>query len=85
MTKNLKNNYDIESARQENLCKEKIELKDFQDEIRYLKEKFDCDDKDIRIVYVAAVGEIVIYLNDKFLGYLDSYFLNDMDEFNNSK
>lgn len=85
MSKNLKNNYldllTIGSIEDD----PHVETGNLEKEIAYLQEIYECSKDDIKFVYVAAVGETVIYVNKAFVGYLDNYFINEMDRHNNAK
>jgi len=62
-----------------------IQYEDYLAELEYIAETESCSAGDIRLVYVAAVGEIVIYVEDRFYGYMDRALTNEMDRHNNSK
>lgn len=62
-----------------------VNYKDHLAEIEYIAEVSDCSVADIRLVYVRAVGEIVIYVEDRFYGYMDLSLTNDMDTYYNNK
>ena len=62
-----------------------VNYEDYLAELEYLSEISNCSLADIRLVYVRAIGEIVIYIEDNFYGYMDSYLTNKMDRYNNEK
>lgn len=62
-----------------------IKYEDYLAELEYIAETEGCSAGDIKLVYVAAVGEIVIYVDGRFYGYMDRSLTNEMDLYNNSK
>jgi len=60
-----------------------IQPEEYQKEKEYLVKHENCNIEDIRLFFVAACDEVVIYVNEKFYGYLDSSFLVSMDYYNN--
>ena len=62
-----------------------VRYEDHLAEIEYLAEISNCSVCDIRLDYVRAVGEIVIYVEDQFYGYMDRTLINEMDTYYNSK
>lgn len=62
-----------------------VKYEDHLAEIEYLAEISNCSVGDIRLDYVRAVGEIVVYIEDLFYGYMDRTLINEMDRYYNSK
>lgn len=84
MSKNLKNNYlgIIDLPYYEEIDNPLIVDKDKNEAIEYLKKIYNCLDSDIRFVFIPAIDEIAIYINDKYKGYYDQYFILEMDQYN---
>jgi len=62
-----------------------VKYEDHLAELEYIAESENCSVGDIRLVYVRAVGEIVVYVDDNFYGYMDRTLTNEMDRYYNSK
>jgi hypothetical protein len=62
-----------------------VNYEDYLAELEYLSEISNCSLADIKLVHVRAIGEIVIYIDDKFYGYMDNALTNKMDRYNNEK
>lgn len=75
----------IEDFKEPDLDDITVNYKDYLAEIEYIAEVSDCSVADIRLVYVRVVGEIVIYVEDRFYGYMDLSLTNDMDTYYNNK
>lgn len=61
-----------------------VRYEDYLAELEYLAEISNCSVGDIRLVYVRAVGEIVVYIEDQFYGYMDRTLTNQMDSYYNN-
>lgn len=87
--KNKKNINDykaeFENANDEECENKELDHKSYLAEIEFIAEREHCTVNEVRLVYLAAIGEIVIYSKDVFSGYLDSQFKVEMDYFNHSK
>jgi hypothetical protein len=75
----------IEEYKEPDLDDITVKYEDHLAEIEYIAETENCSVGDIRLVYVRAVGETVIYVDDRFYGYMDRYLINEMDSYYNSK
>lgn len=62
-----------------------VNYEDYLAELEYLSKISNCSLADIKLVHVRAIGEIVIYIDDKFYGYMDNALTNKMDRYNNEK
>lgn len=61
-----------------------VRYEDHLAEIEYLAEISNCSVGNIRLVYVRAVGEIVVYIEEQFYGYMDRTLTNQMDNYYNN-
>lgn len=62
-----------------------VKYEDYLAEIEYLAEISNCSVGDVVLVYVRAVGEIVVYIEENFYGYMDRTLTNQMDSYYNNK
>jgi len=62
-----------------------VRYEDYLAELEYLAEISECSVADIRLDYVRAIGEIVVYVDDRFYGYMDRTLTNEMDRYYNEK
>lgn len=62
-----------------------VKYEDYLAELDYISETEQCSVGDIRLDYVRTIGEIVIYVDEQFYGYMDRSLTNEMDRYNNKK
>jgi hypothetical protein len=75
----------IEEYKEPHLDDITVRYEDHLAELEYLAEISNCSVGDIKLVYVRAVGETVVYIEDRFYGYMDRTLINEMDRYYNSK
>jgi hypothetical protein len=75
----------VEEYKEPHLDDITVKYEDHLAELEYLAEISNCSVGDIRLVYVRAVGETVVYIEDRFYGYMDRTLTNEMDRYYNSK